>query len=174
MSEPPTPPPGEPPADPWRPVGDPSGPPPPGPPTGQPPPGQPPPYQSYGQPGYGQPGYGQPPYQPYGQPAPGGYGGYPYARQTDGTAIAALVLAIASFVVCPVIPAIIALVLCATATRNIQQSGGAKDGEGLVKAAQIIAWLNIAFAAVGIVLLIIFVSVASTATSSGLLLQSLA
>src|SRR5437016_8167285 len=123
----------EPPSDPWRPAGD---------QPGQPPPGQPPPYQPYGQPGSGQPGYGQPPYQPYGQPAYGGYGGYPYARQTEGTAIAALVLAIVSFVLCPVIPAIVALVLCSTATRNIQQSGGAKEGEGLVKAAQIIARLN--------------------------------
>jgi Domain of unknown function (DUF4190) len=167
------------PSDPWRPAGDQPGQPPPGqPPPGQPPPGQPPPgqppYQPYGQPGPGQPGYGQPPYQPYGQPAYGGYGGYPYVRQTEGTAIAALVLAIVSFVLCPVIPAIVALVLCSTATRNIQQSGGAKEGEGLVKAAQIIAWLNIAFAAVGVVLLIVFVAVASNATSSALLVHGLA
>jgi hypothetical protein len=96
------------------------------------------------------------------------------ARQTDGTAIAALVLAIASFVVCPLIPAIIALVLCSTATRNIQQSGGMKEGDGLVKAAQIIAWINIAFAIVGVVLLIIFIAVAADTTSSSLVVNSLA
>jgi hypothetical protein len=152
----------EPPSDPWRPVGDPSGQPPGQPPPGQPPPGQPytqPPYPPYGQPGPGQPGYGAPPYQAYGQPA---YGGYPVGRQTEGYAIAALVLAIASFVLCPLIPAIVALVFCGTATRNIQQSGGAKEGEGLVKAAQIIAWLNVGVVILGVILIVVLATAFSS------------
>ncbi len=101
----------------------------------QPPYGPPP---EPGQPGYGQPGYGPPPgygqspgYSPppgYGPPPgyspPPGYGyGYPAPPSTEGNAIAALILAIASFLVCPVIPAIIALVLAGSAKRNILASG---------------------------------------------------
>jgi hypothetical protein len=116
------------------------------------PPGGPPPEDGqpeYGQPGYGQ-GYGPPPQygQPgYGQPQygpPPGYGYPGYAPpSTEGNAIAALILSIASFVICPVITAIIGLVLAGTAKRNILASGGAKEGLGMVTAARIIAWANI-------------------------------
>jgi hypothetical protein len=63
---------------------------------------------------------------------------------TEGNAIAALIVAIGSFVVCPFIAAIIALVLAGSAKRNILRSGGAKEGLGIVTAARIIAWANIA------------------------------
>lgn len=142
--------------------------PPPGPPPGPgwgPPPGQwgPPP----GQPGYGAPP-GQPPYAqgPYAQQPYGAQYGYPYARQTEGLAIAVLVLAIASFVVCPVVPAIVALALAPGAKRNIAQSGGMKDGEGLVTAGQIVAWINLGFAALGLIALIILVAVADTSNTN--------
>ena len=103
--------------------------------SGQPGYGQP----GFGQPGFGQPGYGQPGYGP-----PPGYGyGYPAPPATEGNAIAALILAIASFLVCPIIPAIIALVLAGSAKRNIVASGGAKQGLGMVTAAKIVAWANI-------------------------------
>ncbi len=84
-----------------------------------------------------------PPQQPYGtQQYP-----YPYpqpASRTSGSAVAALILAIASFLVCPVIAAIIALVLAASAKREIRDSGGWIGGEGLVTAAKIIAWIHLA------------------------------
>ena len=150
----------EPPQDPWQPppAGSPGGQPdqPPGQPPGQwgPPPGQPgygPPQGQppYGQPGYGQPGYGQPPY------------GYPYARQTEGTAVAALVLSIAAFVICPVIPAIVALVLASNAKQKIAASGGMKEGAGLVTAAQIISWIHLGL--VALLILIIVIAAASGA-----------
>ncbi len=93
----------------------------------QPGPGSPP-----GPPTYGQQAYGAPPPGPYSGgggytpapppgygPPPGGYGAYPsgygysgpVAPRTDGTAIAALVLAICSFMVCPIVPAVIALAM---------------------------------------------------------------
>jgi len=101
---------------------------------------------TYGQPAYGQPSYGQPAYgQPtYGQPAYGqpGYG-YPPAPSTDSTAIWALVLSIVSWVLCPVIPAVIALVLASSAERNIEASNGALAGVGMVKAARIISWIHL-------------------------------
>ena len=69
---------------------------------------------------YGQPqGYGQP--QPYGQQQ---YG----PQQTDSKAIIALVLAIVSFVVLPLIPAIVALVLAGQSSREIQAAGGRRSG----------------------------------------------
>jgi hypothetical protein len=138
------------------PTGQPYGTPPPtGQPYGTPPPYPPPP--AYDQPaGYG-PGYGAPPM--YGP----GYG----APATDGTAIAALILAISSFVVCPVIPAIIALVLAGNAKRTIAASGGAKTGEGLVTAARVISWVNIALAVVVIIGLIALVAVGRGTVSTG-------
>ena len=120
---------------------------------GQPGDGQP----GYGQPGHGQPGYGQPPGYgpPPGYSPPPGYG-YGYAPpSTDGNAIAALILAIASFLVCPVIPAIIALVLAGSAKRNILASGGAKQGLGMVTAAKIVAWANIVVVTLFVIVAII-------------------
>jgi len=139
----------------------------------QPPSDQPPEY-GYGQPGYGQPGYGQPGYGQvygpppgYGQPPPAGYGYPGYAApSTEGNAIAALILAIASFVVCPVIPSIIALVLAGSAKRNILASGGAKEGLGMVTAARVIAWVNIVVVTLLIVVVLIGV-VAFQHSSSG-------
>lgn len=70
-------------------------------------------------------------------------------------------LAIGSFVVCPVIPSIIALVLASSADRNIAASNGALTGESLTKAARIIAWVNLAVAALVFVLILAFVGFGS-------------
>ena len=105
----------------------------------QPPPSQPPPPPP-------------PPQYGYGQPAPG------TSAQTETSATVALVLAIVSFVVCPVIPAVIALFLAASATKKIRQSGGRLTGEGIAKAARIIAWVNLALWAV-IALIVIIAAV---------------
>jgi hypothetical protein len=121
-------------------------------------------------PGYGQPGDGPPPgygQQPGYGPPPGygqqpGYGYPPYGvPTTEGNALAALLLAIASFLICPVIPAIIALVLANTAKRNIEASGGTKTGEGMVTAARVIAWIHLGLAVLGTAALLLFVVAAS-------------
>lgn len=107
------------------------------------------------------PGWGATP-GPYGgqQPPPGwggqppGYGGgypqqvpppYAYygAPPTDGKAIGALVSSILAWVVCPVIAAVVALVLASQSTRDIRASGGRLQGEGFNTAARIISWINI-------------------------------
>lgn len=135
-----------------------------GPPSyGQQPPAAPP----YGQelPAYGgaygpPPGYGQ---QPSGFPGPGYQG-----QSTDSKAIIALVCAIGSFVVFPVVPAIVALVLAPQARRDIAASGGRLTGEGLVTAAKVIAWINLVLcllAVLGFVLL--FGVLASAGFSEG-------
>jgi hypothetical protein len=113
------------------------------------------------------PDYGAPPPPPaygYGQ-QPYGYGGYAAAPETESQAVVALVLSIASFVVCPIIPAVVALVLANNADTAIQASGGRKTGEGLTKAARIISWVNIGLYVVGLVILIL-VAVLAAATSS--------
>jgi hypothetical protein len=73
-----------------------------------------------------------------------------------------LVLSIVSFLVCPLIPAIVALFVASSADQEIRASGGQIGGEGLSKAAKIISWINIGLCAAGIVLLVIGLAVASS------------
>jgi hypothetical protein len=127
-----------------------------------PPPGGDDPYGQ--QPAYGTPPPPPPAYgQPYGQPY--GYGGYA-APETESMAIIALVLAIGSFVVCPVIPAIVALVLANNADASIQASGGRKTGEGLTKAARIVSWVNIGLFLAGLVFVILIAVLAAASSNS--------
>ena len=68
----------------------------------------------------------------------------PVAGQTTSTnAIVALVLAILSWVVCPIIAAVVALVLAHSSDKEIKASGGTVVGSGLNTATRIIAWINI-------------------------------
>lgn len=110
-------------------------------------PGWPPP-TGYGPP----PAYGPPPLP--GQ-VPMAYG-YPLPPQTDGTAICVLVAAICSFVVFPVVPAIVALVLAPSAERDIAASGGRLTGAGLVRAGRIVAWVHLGLCLAGLVVLVGF------------------
>jgi hypothetical protein len=121
-----------------------------GPPTPEP--------QPYGQPGYGQPGYGQP---GYGQQ---GYG-YAAAPPTEGTATAALVIAIVGFFTClwP-IAAIVALVLANSATRRIEESGGRLGGLEQARWARIIAIVELALTAVGVLFIIIGLAIGASST----------
>lgn len=106
------------------------------------PPAPPPPYPYAG--GSGTPGTAPPP-----PPYPSAYAGGYVPPQTDGTAIAALVLAISSFLlmlfvaVLSVIMSIVALVLARSSRRKIAASGGRLTGMGLNKAAVIVAWVHI-------------------------------
>ena len=81
--------------------------------------------------------------------------------QTSSSAIVALVLAIASWVVCPLILAIIALVFASKADREIASAGGALQGGGLSTAAKVLSWINIgiyiAFIVVIVIILIVVV-----------------
>ena len=122
------------------------------------------PQAGYGQAGYGQAGYGQ---SGYGQ---AGYGqaGYGQAQETASRAIVVLVCAIASFVVVPFIPAVVALALAGGAQQQIAQSGGRLTGEGLVRAGRIVAWINVGLTAlvvVGIIGLIAFALPSGTSST---------
>jgi hypothetical protein len=82
--------------------------------------------------------------------------GYPIAPQTDGTAICVLVLAICSFVLLPVVPAVVALVLAPGAERDIAASGGRLTGEGLVRAGRVVAWVHLALCLAVVLVLLAF------------------
>jgi hypothetical protein len=88
---------------------------------------------------------------------------YPPAAQTSTNAIVALVLAVASWLICPIVPAIVALVFASKATKELRASGGAMQGAGLVLGAQITAWINIGLYAALIVFFGLFFLVALVA-----------
>ena len=89
-------------------------------------------------------------------PSPPAYGPTP---QTSNSAVAALVLSIVSWVICPIIPAIIALVFANKAEKEIAVSNGWVTGGGLVTASKIVSWINIglyaALIAIGVLVFIL-------------------
>jgi len=94
-----------------------------------------------------------PPVPPYAPPPGADFAPPVYAAnpQTSSNAIIALILAVVSWAVCPLIPAIVALVFAANAGKEIAAAGGRLGGAGLVTAAKIVAWINIGFYAALIV-----------------------
>jgi hypothetical protein len=67
------------------------------------------------------------------------------APTTSSNAIISLILSIASWVVCPIAPAIVALVFASMAAKEIDAAGGRIEGRGLVTASRIVSWINIGF-----------------------------
>jgi hypothetical protein len=100
---------------------------------------------------------GPPPtYPPTGYP-PQGYQavGYPAAPQNDSKAVIGLVLAIASWLMCPFILAIIALVLAGQSNRAIAASGGRLEGRSMNTATKVIAWINIVLSILALLALVV-------------------
>jgi len=87
--------------------------------------------------------------------------------QTSTSAIIALVLSILSWTFCPLITAIIAIVLAYQADKEIRNSGGKVTGQGLSFAAKIIAWINIGVSVALIVLAVVFALVLAIAGGFG-------
>ena len=61
----------------------------------------------------------------------------------SGNSIVALVLSITSWVVCPIVFAIVALVFANKAEKEIAASNGSVGGGAFVTASKIVAWINI-------------------------------
>jgi len=111
------------------------------PPPAPPPPAPPPPPSAGPPPGWSQPAPG---YQAQSQPT------------TNGLAIAALVLGIASYVLWFLaVPAILALVFGYIAKRQIDESQGAQGGRGLAIAGIILGWIWVGLFVVIIAVIII-------------------
>lgn len=80
----------------------------------------------------------------------------------------ALILSILSWVVCPIIPAIIALVLAKQSNDEIAASAGRVGGEGLNTASKIISWINIGlYAAIAVILGAVFLIAIVAGAASG-------
>jgi hypothetical protein len=95
------------------------------------------------------------PYQPPHLP-PGARGPVSPPR-TEPKAVIALVLAVAAYTpTVPFLGAIAALVLARMARRDIDASGGALTGRGMVTAARVLAWVHLLF----VVLLVLFIVLA--------------
>lgn len=90
---------------------------------------------------------------------------YQRPPQAAGKATAALVFAILAWFVCPIVFAIVALVLASQADNEIKASGGALTGESQVTAARIVAWINIALlglVVLGAILIAVFLAPSET------------
>jgi hypothetical protein len=152
---------------------------PPPPPAAYPAPGAyPPPAATYPPPGAAYPpapgafpppqGAPAPPPPAWGQAgaaAPAGYGaGWPAQQrpQTEGKAIVGLILAIGSWVVCPLVLAIVAIVLAGQSNRAIDASGGRLEGRGINTATKVISWINVVLTVLAIIAgVILLVAVAN-------------
>lgn len=95
-----------------------------------------------------QDGYPERPAYPYGQPNPGPAGAAP----TDDKAVWALVSSIAGFFLCPIVLHIVGWVLANQSLATIRSSGGAIGGDGLAKAARVLAIVGLVLYGVGILL----------------------
>jgi hypothetical protein len=119
----------------------------------------------------GQPAYGAPAQAPYGAPAypqqPYGYGpGYGYAPKQNTLAIVSLVSGIAAFVVLPLIASIVAVITGHMSLKQLKTSG--EGGRGMALTGTILGWIGIGLAAIGIVLIILWVIfIVGVASTSG-------
>jgi Domain of unknown function (DUF4190) len=64
-------------------------------------------------------------------------------QSTSGDAIAALVLGICGFVVCPLVCSILAIVYAQKAKRDIRASGGRVGGDAYATAGLILGWVGV-------------------------------
>lgn len=93
---------------------------------------------------------------------------YPQKRfyvppKNDDGAVTSLILGIASFLVCPIVLAVPAIIVGNTAKSRIAQSGGTLIGDGLATAGIVCGWINVVLS--GVLLLIILMTVASSSTT---------
>ena len=76
--------------------------------------------------------------------------------ETEPLAWVALALAISSFLVVPLVLAVVALVVAHMAERRMADSHAA--GEGLARAAKVVAWANIAMVVLAVVVVVALIS----------------
>lgn len=86
-------------------------------------------------------------YAPYGTALP----------QQSNTALIAMIMGILSFVVIPVVGAIVAIVLGRNARREIRQSGGRLSGDGMALAGIVLGWINLALVIIPSCLVVVFI-----------------
>ncbi len=96
-------------------------------------------------------------YGPYAPPPSYGYPPPAPAPQTNGLAVASLVLSLLGLVgVLPLLGTVLGLIFGYSARNQIAQSRGTQGGEGLAKAGIIIGWVTLGIWALGICAALIF------------------
>jgi Domain of unknown function (DUF4190)/Septum formation len=93
------------------------------------------------------------PYPPYGGAYPP-----PAGQATESLSVWSLVLGIASFIVCPVVGGIAAIITGSKGKKAIRNSGGMKTGSGMATAGQVLGWANIAVSIGAAALIVVLVS----------------
>ena len=130
----------------------------------QPPtPDGPPPPPNYAQQQYAQQQYAPPPQAPYYQP---GYYPGPMPAPTNGMAIASLSCSVASFVIIPLIGAILGVIFGHMALGQINASNGREQGRGMAQAGLIIGYIHLGLfvLVIAIVILFIIIGIAASGT----------
>lgn len=95
---------------------------------------------------------GQPPQAPVpGAAVPG------RAQQTDGLAIASLILSVFSFIGCPLFAAILGVIFGYMSLSKIEESRGALGGEELARAGVIIGWVHIGLVVLAAIIILVLV-----------------
>ena len=123
-------------------------------PLGQPQSDQP----SWQQPQQDQPSWQQPQQDQWGQQQQPQWGNqqqqWQSAPSTPGSATAALILGICALVICPLICGPLAIVYGNKAKSEINASNGNLGGAGLATAGIVLGWIGVAFAVIGILVVI--------------------
>jgi len=88
------------------------------------------------------------------------------STSTSTKAIIGFVLSLASWVFCPIIAAIPALIMARLSTREIAASQGRLTGDGFNLATRIIAWVNIGFTLLAAIVIAILIAFGAIFTAS--------
>ncbi len=84
------------------------------------------------------------------------WSGYQPSPPTPGNAIASLILGIVSIVLCPIITAVVGLVLGYNAKREIDNSGGRLGGRGVAVGGIVTSWIGLVLWGLPILGVIVF------------------
>jgi hypothetical protein len=85
--------------------------------------------------------------QPYGPPT-----------RESGSAIAALILGICGFLVCPLVCSIAAIVCANRAFSEIDGSGGRITGRGMAQAGNVLGWIGVVLCVLGLLALVALIA----------------
>ena len=78
------------------------------------------------------------------------------ARQTCSTATVSLIFGILSWIVLPIVGAIVAIIAGHMARGEIRRSNGTLDGDGLATIGIVLGWAHLAFIVLAVLMFVLF------------------
>ena len=78
------------------------------------------------------------------------------ARQTCSTATVSLIFGILSWIVLPIVGAIVAIIAGHMARGEIRRSNGTLDGDGLATIGIVLGWAHLAFIVIAVLMFVLF------------------